>query len=108
MSEKGPEPSKSAASLLTRGEVVLEGLRSVAKEAAASQVAFLDDAKPLFEEVDAVLDKHGVSDSVRPALDYLASAALAMLQREVRFFDLLSEIETIHEDLFALVSSQKQ
>lgn len=96
-----------AAALLTRGEIVLDDLRAVAKEAAESQVALLHDAKPLFDEVDAVLDKHGISDTIRPALDYLANAWLAVLQREARFFDLLSQIETIHEDLFALVSSEK-
>ena len=104
MGETAKEFDEKVALLFTRGEVVLDALRSMATEARQSHESFPRDAQAHFDEVDAVVEKLGIGGVVLPALDHLASAWLGALQREVRFFDLVSEIETIHEELFAIVS----
>lgn len=104
MDDTTKELNDKLATLFARGEEVLEALRSQAQEAAQSQEALLRDARPLFDEVDIVVEKLGIGDVVRPALELLSSAWLGVLQREVRYFELLREIEATHEELFAVVA----
>lgn len=105
MASSGKDVTEMAATLLNRGDVVLEALRSVVTDADQSHRSLLAEAQPLFVEVDAAIEKAGIGEVVRPALDHLAHACLGVLEREVRFLELLAEIQGIHEELLQLVTS---
>lgn len=104
-------PSEEAQSdqvlmLCTRGDAVLDSLRSLVQQAEQAQTAFLNDVRPLLAEADRAVEKYGIGEVVTPALKQLQEAWVGLLEREVRFFDLVSEIERVHEELFTIVTVQ--
>src|SRR6187549_256675 len=105
MASKGTEFDGKVTALLDRGEEVLDALRSVTNDAEQSKKELADDAQAFLGEVDAAVEKAGIGDIVRPALDHLAQAWLGVLEREVRFLGLLAEIEAIHEEVLKIVST---
>jgi hypothetical protein len=86
MSPRAKQTDEKLVALLRRGDAVLDALRSMAKEADEAQSALLAEAPSIFEEVDAVVEKLGIGDVVRPALDHMAHGSLGVTERQVRFF----------------------
>ena len=90
--------------LLSRGDLILDELRSLADEAAQSQETLQTDIRPALEGIDELIEQLGVGEPVRAALDHLAHAWLDVLDRQIRCFDLLARLSAIHEEALVIVS----